>query len=424
MKYLLRLWQPKNKFCKFIKRITNAIAICVFLAFLILPFIQFDYAKINVTMWIWLGCAGCNIDSLWDYKKYHEQKLLTPLFTIFSILTLVYIHNYWDLLSVASVVCISIVIGLLEFIISSAAYKTIRFSEKTEVKELPQNVIQGIVLGGLYACAIILFVLAHYTTENMIFIFGGISAIMLSVSVLICIGNGISFKKSVFKTISFIVDVLSLLALIIYLIYLIPNDKNLQNIVLAIIAAVVGGVLALAGVAWTIKDGNKQRQEELHRVEYERKEEERKKIIPFVALDTDNKEPNHTITINGICYSDKNNKRFSYNIANFNIVNTELSIFSIGGLYFNNRVSLCRSFSLINKNWIVKFDIEDVVSLSEELSDFGIYAQDLIGNEYKIPLDFDIIKGESITDIKVKGCYRSQFLPEGQGIKKEEDENE
>lgn len=424
MKFLLRLWQPKNKFCKFIKGVVKVIALCLLFGFLILPFIRFDYVMLNVAKWIWLGCAVCNIDNLWDYKKYHEQKLITPLFTIFSILTLVYLHNYWELLPVEIVVCISIVIGLLEFIISIAIYRTIRFSEKGKIKELQQNIIQGIVLGGLYTCSIILFVLGHYTTENMIFIFGGISAVMLSVSVLICIGNGISFKKSVFKIISFIVDVLSLLALIIYLIYLIPNDKNLQDIVLAIIAAVVGGVLALAGVAWTIKDGNKQRQEELHRVEYERKEDERKKIIPFVALDTDNKEPNHTININGICYSDKNNKQFSYNIANFNIANTELSIFSIGGLYFNNRVSLCRSFSLINKNWIVKFDIEDVVSLSEELIDFGIYAQDLIGNEYKIPLDFDIIKGETIAEIKVKGCYRSQFLPEGQGIKKEEDENE
>ncbi len=424
MKSLLGLWQPKNKFCKFLKGIVKVIAVCLLLGFLILPFICFDEAVQDIIKWIWLGCAVCNIDNLWDYKKFHKEKLITPLFSLFAILTLTYLYNYWNYLSLAIVICVSIVIGLLEFIVSIAVYKTIRLTEKMDGKQLPKGVIRGLVLGGLYICALILFILGHFINQNMIFIFGGISLIMLSISVLICIGNGISFKKSGFKIISFVIDVLSLLALIIYLIYLIPNDKNLQDIVLAIIAAVVGGVLALAGVAWTIKDGNKQRKEELQRVENERKEEERKKIIPFVALDTDNKAPNHVITLDGIDFSKNNSNQFMYDIENFNIINTDLSIFCIGGLYFNNKVRLCRPFSLINKNWIVQLDIEDIVILSEELNNFGIYAQDLIGNEYKIPLDFDMIKGKSVTEIKIKGCYRAQFLPEGQGIKKEGDKDE
>ena len=61
------------------------------------------------------------------------------------------------------------------------------------------------------------------------------------------------------------------IAITVYLIFLIPDDA-LQNIVLTITAAVYGGLLTLVGVAWTIKDTNEKRKEDLIRVETERKE--------------------------------------------------------------------------------------------------------------------------------------------------------
>lgn len=76
----------------------------------------------------------------------------------------------------------------------------------------------------------------------------------------------------------------------IYLIFLIPDDA-LQTIVLTIIAAVYGGLLTLVGVAWTIKDANNKRQEDLKRTDIEHKEEERKKHIPYVKLSCVNNEP-------------------------------------------------------------------------------------------------------------------------------------
>jgi hypothetical protein len=72
-------------------------------------------------------------------------------------------------------------------------------------------------------------------------------------------------------------------AITVYLIFLIPNDV-LQTIVLSIIAAVYGGLLTLVGVAWTIKDTNDKRQEDFIRIDNERKEEERKKNIPYIRL--------------------------------------------------------------------------------------------------------------------------------------------
>ena len=55
------------------------------------------------------------------------------------------------------------------------------------------------------------------------------------------------------------------IAITVYLIFLIPDDA-LQNIVLTITAAVYGGLLTLVGVAWTIKDTNEKRKEDLMRV--------------------------------------------------------------------------------------------------------------------------------------------------------------
>lgn len=87
------------------------------------------------------------------------------------------------------------------------------------------------------------------------------------------------------KTIQFLLpfDFLLGLGLSIYLIYTIP-DTSLQEIVLAIATSVLGGLLALVGVAWTIRAGNTTRLEDLQRLEDERREEERKKHIPYIRI--------------------------------------------------------------------------------------------------------------------------------------------
>lgn len=58
----------------------------------------------------------------------------------------------------------------------------------------------------------------------------------------------------------------------IYLIYIIP-DETLQSIIVAIVAAVFGGLFTLIGVAWTFKKGD-----------IDRKEDERKKNIPYLKV--------------------------------------------------------------------------------------------------------------------------------------------
>ncbi len=68
------------------------------------------------------------------------------------------------------------------------------------------------------------------------------------------------------------------------MVYYLIADKDLRDIMGNMLAATLGGFITLVGVAWTIKDGNEKRQADIKRIEDERKEEERKKLIPYVML--------------------------------------------------------------------------------------------------------------------------------------------
>ncbi len=292
------------------------------------------------------------------------------------------------------------------------------------------NEIKGYMLLAIGAC--IIFIIAGMSlylekkTNAMIMIGVGAGALLLIgiywVFGLLLSINAIKERTNVvaFSTILFIVIGISGGVFLRYIII----DTTLQEILTTIFAAVLGGAITLAGVAWTIKDGNDKRQKELARIENERKEEERKKYIPYAVLFTDRcTNPNHTITISNVDFSTKG-ELYSYEIKTFVVKNTDMATFCIGGIYFNNQVTLCRAFSLINKEWAVKFIFNKKVVLPAELQDFGIYAQDLLGNEYKIPLDFEIEKRVNGLTIIVKSCYRAEYLPEGCGLKKIENTND
>lgn len=82
----------------------------------------------------------------------------------------------------------------------------------------------------------------------------------------------------------------------IYLIYIIPN-KDLRTVVLAIVAAVYGGMMTLVGVAWTIKKGDKDRKDDMQRIEQERQEEERRIYRPVFSVVGKNADPQKRISI-------------------------------------------------------------------------------------------------------------------------------
>ena len=149
------------------------------------------------------------------------------------------------------------------------------------------------------------------------------------------------------------------ISLTVYLIYIIPN-KELQEIIIPIIAAVYGGLLTLVGVAWTIKDGDRKRQEELERVENEHKEEERKKYRPFVNVYGGNNlqglsstEP--IMAVDWLKNTDEiSNERterlvVENNIRNCCFSNTDFASFYVYGIKINGSKTSFKSYRYIRK---------------------------------------------------------------------------
>ena len=61
------------------------------------------------------------------------------------------------------------------------------------------------------------------------------------------------------------------------------RDENFETFT-AVYSAVIGGGLTLVGVAWTIRNGDEDRKADRMQVEADRKEEERKKLTPYVKI--------------------------------------------------------------------------------------------------------------------------------------------
>ena len=174
-------------------------------------------------------------------------------------------------------------------------------------------------------------------------------------------------------------------------------DGECFNAFVSVYAAVLGGGITLAGVAWTIKDTNEKRQQDLMRVENERKEEERKKHIPYVRVSFD-KEKFPPVVVNayirkGLDFEKeedialfKNKVFYSINIRNFDIKNISnenillLGVSVRGKFYkFSSTEILepneCCRVQTTNNWWIIVDDLEDEISL---------YIADVVRNTYKV----------------------------------------
>lgn len=92
-------------------------------------------------------------------------------------------------------------------------------------------------------------------------------------------------KLSLIKTMFYVVFYLVLIiGLPFFLLWTGVEESILQNVIIPIYASVLGGALALAGVAWTIRFTKNERVEQDKKRDEERREEERKKCIPYIKL--------------------------------------------------------------------------------------------------------------------------------------------
>ena len=186
------------------------------------------------------------------------------------------------------------------------------------------------------------------------------------------------------------------IAITIYLIYLIPSENELQNIVSTIIAAVYGGLLTLVGVAWTIKDGNDKRKEDLRRIENEKAEEERLKYRPIVhvyagpysGLKTD------INVFSWLNNTDKISKTSTENLSVANRIhscyfgNTDFSNVYVWGIKINGHMTHFSSIRYIKKENYFYLDFADKPLYTEKpIETISLIFEDLLENLYELPLE-------------------------------------
>lgn len=177
-----------------------------------------------------------------------------------------------------------------------------------------------------------------------------------------------------------------------YLIYIIP-DSDFQNIILTIIAAVYGGVFTLVGVAWSFRKGDLDRKNDLRRIDMERKEEERKKHMPYIKV-VFGKEADceaHACIHKGIDLSkgkDKklleNNFFYQITIKDFFVKNISEYSIILKGVNFIDRFYLFKESIILEKGEICKIRTTDnwSIVLSKEEKYLEIIASDILGNDY------------------------------------------
>ena len=194
-----------------------------------------------------------------------------------------------------------------------------------------------------------------------------------------------------------VVELLIGLGLSAYLIYIIPDDK-MQTIVLSIAAALIGGLFTLLGVAWTIKQSEKDRKSDLWRIEKERKEEERKKYVPYIRLanefhahyagrvssvkhlNFDN--PNEVSKI-------ENNTYYAIMINPFTVKNVSESNIILKGIYLDNLYHSFDSEVLIERNSVgqIQFPLNHWYAFAKKISSVVLIVTDIIGNNYSVSCD-------------------------------------
>lgn len=154
--------------------------------------------------------------------------------------------------------------------------------------------------------------------------------------------------------------------------------------------ALVGGGLTLIGVAWTIKDGDRKRQEELERREKERKEEERKKVKPFFSFAMIYREPR--IDEGKICFTQEDTL-YLFDVY-VKITNSPLAVLNVERIYHDKKW-----WGVVaNKTVLPGEDVCLNFKFIDGPEQLYLEVSDIMGNKYyyhMLPFYTNLISGES-----------------------------
>lgn len=288
--------------------------------------------------------------------------------------------------------------------------KRLAFSKITPTKEQECYAWKKVVLYTLFFWLCDLFGMS-FIIDNIVcrFVCGGL--------VMVCIFANLTVQpvvgtKDLLSKIGLIVDFVIGVGISIYLIYIIPNE-DLRTVVLAIVAAVYGGMMTLVGVAWTIKKGDKDRKDDMQRIEQERQEEERRKYRPVFSVVEKNADPQKRISIDLCTVENINkittNKKNKNNIELYPVLmeNSSKIEFYVYGFLFDG------VFYATQEKYLIKKDYGFIVYFYDDLSftcehKMAICVEDLIENKYESELN-GIVENKTLY---IRGNKKLQLMGE------------
>lgn len=194
-------------------------------------------------------------------------------------------------------------------------------------------------------------------------------------------------KKNNFSKYGMLLDFVIGLGISIYLLYLVPNDKGLRDILIPIVSAVYGGLITLAGVAWTIKWTNENNLRQ-------RKEE----VRPLFYGGAIPKSDNIKLVYFNISKDDK------YRLTFGRFKNTDKVAFTIVSIILGGITYLCTLNSVIDKGelFCVITNTDDKV---EKIPEFIMNIKTIDGDmvSYKVTINTELGLVENVEEIVYYG---------------------
>ena len=380
-------------------RIVVAIAL---IAFLVVPFLS-NKIDHSIAQRIWYPAVSIYsifaiIGCFNNEKQTFQDKLLDFVGKLGSILIIpvvvsIFVFNYYEInhiwLWVIFVMVLVFIPGALVMFLKFEIKHNNRTKE--EIGIAAKNIIK-------YTFLFLLYDFTYMAIFNnwlfLTYIFG-----ILSVAIIL-VGLARTFISGN-KSLQFMlyIDLIIGVGLSIYLIYIIPDKfANLQTIVTTIVAAIYGGLLTLVGVAWTIKQNNE-----------DKREEERKKHVPYLILTLRRKEDKNDYVNGGFLNVQTDNAvgEFEHYFSDFIVKNISKSIIILESIVIESKKFCFERKEILAPNQIVGIRINRAdpeekeqtkyYSDSRQLNSIKLIVCDCLENRYEIVCGLEVYIGSTYT---------------------------
>lgn len=398
--------------CKFLRRVILVLSV---LAFFIIPFMNAWFDNF-IAQCIWYPAFAVMVillirEFVRKDESDSEETVLdhvgkwtwwTILFTFLSI----FVIRYYDIMYIwLWVIFGAIAIYTFLFFQSLLSYNLKhRELTKEERQKISINVVKYILLYWL-------FDLTYMGIFNGWFwatiIFGTLAVTFVFYNLVLAFFNIVESLR-----VWLVLELLFGMGIAIYLIYIIPNE-TLQSIIVAIVAAVFGGMFTLIGVAWTFKKGD-----------IDRKEDERKKNIPYMKVVHGIKQTSEVCAhiYRGLDLSNPKelekvdgNTLYLITIQDCIMKNISESNIILQGMLFDNKRYDFTDPVILEKGEVCNIRTTDnhSIAVSNLESMLNLIVKDTMDNVYSIECKLNYVPVDRVMTITIEECEYVGFEFEG-----------